>query len=59
METLKSILTDLDNKKITKQQAYDLIIILFNTKKSDVLNNSGDFRDTQNYESQDEYYGKK
>ncbi len=29
METLKSILTDLDNKKITKHQAYSLILGLF------------------------------
>lgn len=29
MEQLQSILTDLDNKAITKHQAYDLILVLF------------------------------
>lgn len=29
MKQLKSILTDLDNKVITKHQAYDLILVLF------------------------------
>jgi len=29
MEQLKSILTDLENKAITKHQAYDLILVLF------------------------------
>ena len=29
MEQLQSILTDLDNKVITKHQAYDLILVLF------------------------------
>ena len=29
MEQLQSILTDLDNKAITKHQAYDLILALF------------------------------
>ena len=28
-EQLQSILTDLDNKEITKHQAYDLILVLF------------------------------
>ncbi len=29
MEQLQLILTDLDNKAITKHQAYDLILVLF------------------------------
>ena len=29
MKQLQSILTDLDNKAITKYQAYDLILVLF------------------------------
>jgi len=29
MKQLQSILTDLDNKAITKHQAYDLILVLF------------------------------
>ncbi len=29
MEQLQSILNDLDNKAITKHQAYDLILVLF------------------------------
>ena len=33
MEQLQSILTDLDNKAITKHQAYDLILVLFDVSK--------------------------
>ena len=32
MKQLQSILTDLDNKVITKHQAYDLILVLFNIR---------------------------
>ena len=34
MEQLQSILTDLDNKAITKHQAYDLILVLFDVSKA-------------------------
>ena len=34
MEQLQSILTDLDNKAITKHQAYDLILVLFDVSNS-------------------------
>lgn len=34
MEQLQSILTDLDNKVITKHQAYDLILVLFDVSNS-------------------------
>lgn len=34
MEQLQSILTDLDNKAITKHQAYDLILVLFDVRQS-------------------------
>jgi hypothetical protein len=33
MEQLQSILTDLDNKAITKHQAYDLILVLFDVSR--------------------------
>lgn len=33
-EQLKSILTDLENKELTKHQAYELILILFNVSVS-------------------------
>jgi hypothetical protein len=33
MEQLQSILTDLDNKAITKHQAYDLILVLFDVRR--------------------------
>lgn len=39
MEQLQSILTDLDNKAITKHQAYDLILVLFDVVgRSEQLN---------------------
>ena len=57
METLKSILTDLDNKKISKHQAYTLIMVLF--EKDEIIKSSGDFREDSNRETQQEYYGKK
>ena len=34
IEQLKSILTDLDNKELTKHQAHDLICVLFSVSKS-------------------------
>ena len=34
MKQLQSILTDLDNKAITKHQAYDLILVLFDVSNS-------------------------
>ena len=34
MLQLKSILNDLENKAITKYQAYDLILVLFKVSKS-------------------------
>ena len=34
MKQLQSILTDLDNKAITKHQAYDLILVLFDVSTS-------------------------
>ena len=34
MKQLQSILTDLDNKEITKHQAYDLILVLFDVSES-------------------------
>jgi hypothetical protein len=33
-EQLKSILTDLDNRELTKHQAHDLICVLFSVSKS-------------------------
>jgi hypothetical protein len=39
MEQLQSILTDLDNKAITKHQAYDLILVLFDISGSLPSNN--------------------
>ena len=57
MESLKSILTDMDNKLLTKQQAYSLIMILF--EKDEKVKSSGDFRDDSNRETQIEYYGNK
>lgn len=36
MEQLQSILTDLENKEITKHQAYDLILVLFDVSKNEV-----------------------
>jgi hypothetical protein len=59
METLKSILIDLDNRKITKHQAYSLILVLFDVSNcATQVKSSGDFRDDDNRESQSEYYGK-
>lgn len=34
MKQLQSILTDLENREITKHQAYDLILVLFCDNKS-------------------------
>jgi hypothetical protein len=50
------ILSDLESGKITKETAYYSIKIL--TDRGSVKD-SGDFRDTHNYESQDEYFGRK
>ena len=36
-EQLKSILTDLDNREITKHQAHDLICVLFSVVHSTEL----------------------
>jgi len=37
MEQLQSILTDLDNKAITKDRAYDLILFLFDVSSNKVV----------------------
>ena len=48
MEQLQSILTDLDNKAITKHQAYDLILVLFDVSNSVCLHEP----QYQNYNSE-------
>ena len=58
METLKSILIDLDNDQITKEQAYTLIITLFGHRPIHKPISSGDFRDDDNRETQAEYLGR-
>lgn len=54
MEQLQSILTDLDNKVITKHQAYDLILVLFDINKRYSLS----YLDGQDFEQKTEVWAK-
>jgi len=58
MEILKSILTDLEDKKITKEKAYNLIVVLIDGKGENKTSHKSnkDFRE-HNRESQQEYFG--
>lgn len=57
---LEQILEKLWKREITVEKARKLICVLFDVSNCDSSNkDTGDFRDPQNYESQDEYYGRK
>ena len=57
---LEQILEQLYKREISVEKAHKLICVLFDVSNSATSNkDTGDFRDTQNYESQDEYFGRK
>lgn len=57
---LEQILEQLWKREITVEKARKLICVLFDVSNSASSNkDTGDFRDPQNYESQDEYFGRK
>jgi polyhydroxyalkanoate synthesis regulator phasin len=57
MKLIKEILESFKRGEISVEVAEKMISELVNSKK--VTNrDSGDFRDSQNYESQQEYFGK-
>jgi len=54
-EQLKSILTDLDNKELTKHQAHDLICVLFSvSQQRELLKAFYNFLDTREHLYHDE-----
>jgi hypothetical protein len=54
---LKEILKQVKSNEISIEKAHDTIITLLDNE-SFKTNDSGDFRDPQNYESQSEYFGR-
>ena len=55
---LDQILNQLWKREITVDKASELIRVLTDDTKNVKSNDSGDFRDSQNYESQSQYYGR-
>lgn len=57
---LEQILEQLWKREITVEKARKLICVLFDVGNSSSSNkDKGDFRDPQNYETQNEYFGRK
>lgn len=54
---LQQILEQLWKREITVEKARQLICVLFDADDNSPNKDTGDFRDTQNYESQSEYFG--
>lgn len=57
MKVIREILESVKRGEISIEVAEKMITELVNSKKA-INGNSGDFRDPQNYESQQQYFGK-